>query len=529
MVVLAQFGGIFLIFIGVALLKEIGADVRERAKDLLLLGVGFLAYFLYPWWSRLVMVIKEWFSDEAGRGLSIVLLAPPKIRKRLLQATLCLVISDTILLGVLISMTGGFGASPLDPLLPVIPIIAVILRQPRRTVILTILLQILFTFLIVSHWSLHGWNSGHPHNIFNRYIYNAHEDTRFALAFCAVAFGAILLSLIEFFITHRQKSPPGLDKALERAGASLADRPLWSLAVARGMRDWLSWLDAQGLPPEDISLVHKEENAVSQAVILSLPYWNGEASGVERERITRKITFLTYGSHWIDDHFDPQGKLLLDERIFQHTDERQPLEHLRADDRLRELLSRMKKLVPNDRQYQIERAIGRIIYGGLIQNAETRGRLTDLLHNYVEYIFDRQPISDSLKQEYMTLVGTDRRISIWVTTKVVIELLDCCGSNFSPDKAEFYNLLYGPILYYQDCKEEIEKEGFGSAFGDSPEQELPRVGDMIQLITDCHALLKPVFGDGRLPAPRRKQLNCLLKTYGKQLAAEVRNAYEGFL
>ena len=275
--------------------------------------------------------------------------------------------------------------------------------------------------------------------------------------------------------------------------------------------------------------MHDEQNVAYQAAILCLPYWKAEAKGRARKQITRGITFLTYAAHWIDDHFDPISLRELDEGLKQKLQICGPDELLKWEPRVQKLPNRMRKLAPENQRDQIQRAVRRIIYGGLMQNAATEERVAKLLKDYVHDFING--LSDPVKQKYREILASPfpRNLSIWVTTKVVIELLDCCGDDFSPDRSEFYNLLYGPVLYYQDREAEIEREKFGPAFGKDPLENLPNDEDMIKLVESCRSLVQPVLGSDALPASRQKQLQCLLRIYGDCIRQKVKESYEPFL
>jgi hypothetical protein len=96
-------------------------------------------------------------------------------------------------------------------------------------------------------------------------------------------------------------------------------------------------------------------------------------------------------------------------------------------------------------------------------------------------------------------------------------------------RAELYNLLYAPILYYQDLPNEIERENFGEAFGKKPEEvrkKLPKDEDILFLIETSRRLAKEILGSDKLPASRRDQLKCLRDVYRSQIPEAIYNAYD---
>ena len=113
-----------------------------------------------------------------------------------------------------------------------------------------------------------------------------------------------------------------------------------------------------------------------------------------------------------------------------------------------------------------------------------------------------------------------------------MELLISCAPNFSVDVAEFYNLLYGPILYYQDRDQEIQMENFGAAFGETPteiKRQLPSDADMVSIINACRSLAPLILGPELLPAGRKSQLRILRELYRNNLPGELFDAYDCFL
>jgi hypothetical protein len=182
--------------------------------------------------------------------------------------------------------------------------------------------------------------------------------------------------------------------------------------------------------------------------------------------------------------------------------------------------------VPNPRRDYIERAVVRIVFGGYIQNAATPERLQTLLGSYVAFI--SEGLSPVLQEYYGKMIASDRLIPLWVTTKVVIELWDNRIEDFSLDKAEFFNLLYGPILFYQDIDREQEQEHFGAGFGKPAEQALPTQSELLGMIKFCSELETQLFGAG-LPESRRNQLDLLRNMYRNALPPEVYRAYDQFL
>jgi hypothetical protein len=557
--VLTQLIGLFLIWLGLRLLKNM-PDARWSFVILLLEigGVITAVWWLYCWrdsvrnalfssfeyvvntlygWGRLVV---QHFVSSTDYNPSVGLISvtrtasisPPLRKTGLFRAILALVIADNILLALLILVSGGPGHSSLEPLLPMIVIIAIILKQPTRTVGWSLGLELLVIVITGLHWGLHALNIIHP-DIPEEWIYVADKDPRFTLAFAAVACFSVGLSFGEYYILHlRPRLGRGVSTLVKQLNGLIPDPKRMTKSVHKGTRLWIKWLTHRGLSAVDLSLVHDEGNVVKQALILSIPYWTSEnhLSLRQKKRITRHITFLTFAAHWIDDHFDALNTYCKNTELQQKVLSSAP-SHIMNEiqPRLAELLKRMKKLVDSKYQLQIERAVVRIIYGGLIQNAPNEARLNELLKEYAEYV--SKGLSDILKQTYSGIFS-EKPLSIWVTSKVVIELLDSCSPTFSLDVSEFYNLLYGPILYYQDRQEEIKLENFGAAFGPAPkdiDDKLPTDEDMISLVQICRNLAPAIPGTDPLPIGRRTQLRILRDMYKNNLPEELFKSYEDFL
>jgi hypothetical protein len=301
-----------------------------------------------------------------------------------------------------------------------------------------------------------------------------------------------------------------------------------------------------------LSLVHPPEDILRQAVVLAAPYWIAEGNWkykmFTRRRITRHITFLTFAAHWIDDHFDALETYCQSDDLKTTIRNSTPSEILNTHHpRLDELLHRMKqavlprfmaprwlvyrllrmktrerKLLPA-RVNMVPRAVKRIIYGGLIQKAQSQHRLDELIEQYHEFI--QQGLSKDLISIYSDIHKSDCRLAEWTTAKVVIELLDATSETFSQNESEFFSLLYAPLLYYHDYKNEAEKERFGEAFRNA---NLPNASHMTTIIERCFDSMPKILGSHKLTEGRLLQLKLLLSIYGDK-EKTVKAAYQKFL
>jgi hypothetical protein len=529
MVVLTQFAGLGLILGGLAILANLPRFQMRLAYWLF--GVGLLAlavWVIYCWSDKAL----EALANLVASGEEPKPVPEAKRKTRVLRATLLIILLDALLLAILIPVTGGPGKSVLDPLVPIIPIIAIILKQPKRTVFAALGSGLVLVFGAMLHWAYHLLGFTDP--ALAAWTNYTHRDPRHALAYSVVTGGAIFLSVIELARYNRPEIGRGIRAAIENL---LEGTPLQgvSWSIKRGTRTWIAWLDHRDLPLVDLSLVHSADEIVKQALVLCAPYWiSGDGWRFRffgRKRTARHVTFLTFAAHWIDDHFDAIGVYCHNEDLRTTILASSPHDVLKKHyPRLDELLKRMKGIVNKKHEKQVEHAVKRIIYGGLIQNARTKERKDELVKEYGRFVCHDK--SKSIRAVYDDLLNSEHPLTMWVTAKVVMELLDSCTTQFSVDEAEFFNLLYGPLLYYHNWNKEVSQESFGKAFGDTSkivQTNLPDSADMISLIERCSNLTTEIFGKDELPPGRQLQLRLLLRLYGDRLPTEVRDAYKKFL
>lgn len=536
MVTVTQVVGLALIGWGVFSLENLPKFQKNVGFWMLMLGGVTLAAFLfYCWFDGIINNAFEYIERIEWRPQA---LHEAQRKTRVLRGILLLILVDTFILTTLITVTGGPGSSPLDPMLPIIPIIAMILQQPKRTVYIALGSGLVVVLFFLGHQTLHALGIDHPH-FGTDWVYNGHEDPRYALAFGVVTIGAVCLTIFEFLISHKM---PSLNKGIRAIVDPLlitnSDSKGITVSIKKGTKSWTKWLEHRDLPTADLSLVHSEPELIKQAVVLSIPHWiqHSDWSRWKLRRLTRRITFLTLAAHWIDDHFDSLGVYCEDPELRKKTLQASPPQFLHnmqmAQEfyRLNELLRGMKRIVQKNHRNQVENSVIRIIYGGLIQNATSAERLRILLNEYVSFV--SADISTAIKDVYKSILESERPMTVWITTKVVMELLDSCSPAFSRDEAEFLNLLYGPILYYQDWEDEIVKESFGAAFGAEPNdvrKQLPNQDDLLSLLEQCRKLISVVYKEN-FPSYRRAQLSVLLQIYGDdRLPSQVSDSYKRFL
>lgn len=568
MIAVTQSVGILLIAFGLGILRKASWPSGRLAVTLsgALIALLFLCgWALYCWRDRL----RGRFHHFKKRGGSVQEIPASRRKTRLLRGTLALIILDTCLLAVLIAITGGLGNSTLDPMLPAIPIIAIILRQPHRTIIWSLVLAcvVVIVFTLLVKYPLVSFGMFDP-----RWIYNSHGDPNYHYGLNLIALVVIVLSLAEYYFSYE---PPEILTSIHEAIESLIDTETSDLnglekQITSGAKTWVKWLSHRDLPLEDLSLVHDETDVVRQAVVLCMPYWTDNVSppnsqwifiswpaekvfsvlkwfGFEerfslwlhrhrRKRIARHVTFLTFAAHWIDDHFDALEEHCPDATHRAKLLESSPDQILNSYvlSRLSEAVHKMEKTAHRSNRSEVRKAVKRIIYGGLVQNASSSARLERLVDDYIHFV--TQDLFDDLKEVYVSLSKSPRPLITLLSAKVVMELLDSCRKR---DKAasfvkrtEFFNLLYSPILYYHDRENELQQEKYGNAFGSTLaeiEAKLPDEQDMIALIERCRPLIPTIFGATGLSSGRKMQLQLLIRLYHEKLPVPVREAYQRIL
>jgi len=260
MVVVAQGMGLALIFFGMLVLKDLPWRPHMKLTSWLVgLGVGaLLAYHFYVWHDDHRRRVAIGFGGQRPVPMS------EAIRKtKILRATLFLILLDSIILCVLVPLTGGPGKSVLDPLVPTIPIIAVILRQPKRTVYWALSSGVFLLLLaIVEWWFDHPSKLNRP--VTEGWVSFTHRDPRHALSFCVVTGGAVVLSVLELMNYNKPEVGKDVTNTIEELvnqdrRLKGIDWPIW-----RGSRRWIKWLAHRDLPLADLSLVHPPEDILKQ-------------------------------------------------------------------------------------------------------------------------------------------------------------------------------------------------------------------------------------------------------------------------
>jgi hypothetical protein len=242
--------------------------------------------------------------------------------------------------------------------------------------------------------------------------------------------------------------------------------PAWQellAAVRAGHRDFaddladVGLLDRYGLVT---SAVHDYEDIEVHAMILGIV-------STGRWDEVRVKSYLTYGSHWIDDFFDSENESGNFTQLFEHRDDiRKAMANMGPPGAVGFLMA--KRARHPDAVYK---ALHRMLYGGLIQRSSERARRTRLVHEYLRVA--TQLVDPQLVAEIAQL----RPEAYWATNKTVLELLAAAEERIDFDHTELWSILYAPALYFEDAEAE-RSEGEISFEAD----ETPAIDDMTAMV-----------------------------------------------
>ncbi|MBI1850334.1 MAG: hypothetical protein HYR85_08330 [Planctomycetes bacterium] len=480
-------------------------------------------------------------------------------RLEILHATaFWLVIGDSLIVFMAILLTGGPGSSPFDPLLAAVPAVTIILRQPRKTVLGAITCQVLWGSLALIHR-----DGTRPPVLCGFTLHDVHGDENFHWALFIVIVGSLLLLVVETCAIHKipvvgfPKAPrwsascdrkflgasnkqPGTGRSQELWPANIDSQvrstaAKRSAAIKRGAVEWARCLDWLGLNPVHISRVHGIDETYSQAVILCLPYWacdNVEkypwASGeVDWRRsaaaLTERIAYLTFAAHWIDDLFDGAdyqwGSGQARDNALETKGDLTAL--MSAAPAVERAVQRMLAIVNSDQREAAIRGIRRIVLGGCIQNARTVVERIALEKMYAELVREAVTPGSTLFRGISGL----RPGALWATSKVVMELLHSCEPGYVAETAEAYNLLYAPILYYQDIAMEKAVEGFGEGVSEKLSEWLPGDEELLGMLSMYEEWRKENTERLNVRRARMRQLDLLRWQYRSQLPDVIHARY----
>ena len=188
----------------------------------------------------------------------------------------------------------------------------------------------------------------------------------------------------------------------------------------------------------DNSQVHSKGDVENQAFLLCV--------GLESQKDMARVSFLTYGAHWIDDFFDrpdfdPTPEIMSE---YRH-DIRELLDVMGSPGKFGHLTA---KTAHNPEA--VYKAIHRIAYGGLIQLAESEEKQDQYLKEY------KQLALEGIAEEVKAEVSEIRDIAYWTTTKTVMEMFQSPEKGYDSTLAELWSIAYAPALYLHDGYKEKE-------------------------------------------------------------------------
>ncbi len=275
--------------------------------------------------------------------------------------------------------------------------------------------------------------------------------------------------------------------------------------VLAGEKEYSDFCKARGME-KHISRVHPYEDVFGQAYILAIPSATETYKGEIKDK-----AFFTPAFHYIDDLVDQDGAVSSGQDF---VDNRKDLS------RLLTLIGKNEKDLASELIRRAEHPEGmknglhRMLYGGLIQQAEKADLQEKLLSEYRE--LSLQGIDKDLQEDIRKEIGL---IPFWMTTKTVMSAMTCEESDYDPNRALCWDLIYAPALYCHDNKTE-EEHGELNFF----DRKLPAIEDMRNMIqTGVEHLQK--YKNGRTEL-RKKQLSVLMDKFDSYLPHELKGIYE---
>lgn len=259
--------------------------------------------------------------------------------------------------------------------------------------------------------------------------------------------------------------------------------------------------------PPHLSSVHSYDDVEVQALILVIPSLNAAKM--------RMKAFLTYATHWIDDLFDRfKFEPAIKEKIKS--------ERLNLKSVLLILGCEFSEMFQSLFRYSvhpaaIEKGIHRLLYGGLINHADSLLEQQQYLREHADlFVNDLHPhLQMEISQKLDPLI-------LSLTNKSAQEFWCACEDTYDPNVVALYSLLYTPALYFHDDEQErLEQE---LQFVDTP---LPSVDELIIMI-QFFRTMNDQYNDPRRTL-RAKQLRILLEAFEGVLPAEISRAYRTVL
>lgn len=249
------------------------------------------------------------------------------------------------------------------------------------------------------------------------------------------------------------------------------------------------------------SLIHGFNDSRVQAFIVAIP------SNNEEEAYNK--AYLVFASHFIDDFFDrvdlpPSPQQMKEKR----NDIRSLVNSVKGLGEFVDII--MDSKVKNVKGFN--KGLKRLMYGGLIQLAETENEQRSYLSEYkklgVRYV-DKEVADAILKI---------RDVPYWMTTKTIQEFFFSVEPVENLTIAELWSVAYAPAIYLHDWEEE-QKKGELNFYT----QKLPELREMKNMINLAKRYL-PAYKDN-LWNLRRMQLKILIEAFSTVFPPEILTAY----
>ncbi len=238
-------------------------------------------------------------------------------------------------------------------------------------------------------------------------------------------------------------------------------------AIKAGQAEFAALLARTGLLSRfglSASAVHDYHDVEVHALIL------GIVSAARPEEVQTK-SFLTYASHWIDDFFDgDQESGNFAQLMADRHDLARALTNMGPAGTVGFAMAERVR-----HPAAVNKALHRMLYGGLVQRSKSRLDRECLVREYV---------SLGLKFVDPDLCADIRRLRpqvYWTTNKTVLELLFAAEERVDFTRSELWSLLYAPAIFYQDSEEERARGEL--AFDHDEEPKLDEMLAMIRVAT----------------------------------------------
>jgi len=299
---------------------------------------------------------------------------------------------------------------------------------------------------------------------------------------------------------------------------------IFSKSINLAANRYKSTLKQLGIDRIHISLVHEINTYWEQSLILSLPilwipdkkeyYYNK----YYEERISA-ISYMTFMGHYIDDIVDNQEinlspYMIKNKYLYQlcniilENNQRKGLYRLYSSieneveciykyknkmlnciirfEPLRSFILTFNAFFKNRKlnainTYKedklrlifknIRQGFSRIALAGFIQQINDDTKRNQIFNIYKELLL-KEEFSDIIKDIYRS-----SNLLIWSSSKVVMEIWQIFEFKYNPNISEFYTILYSPILFYHNYRQEVQKEQykkFIEIFG-NPNEEFKKV------------------------------------------------------